>query len=40
MNPIKNKGEIFKMKEMQLLWVKISLEKNCPDTAEKYNHDL
>ena len=25
---------------MQLLWVEISLWKNCPDAAEKYNNDL
>ena len=25
---------------MKLLWVEISLKKNRPDAAEKYNHDL
>ena len=36
-NPLNNKGEISKF---QLLWVKISLGKNCPDAIEKYNLDL
>ena len=36
-NPRNNKGEISKF---QLLWVKISLGKNCPDAIEKYNLDL
>ena len=37
MNPLNNKGEISRY---NFCGSKFHWEKDCPDAAEKYNHDL